>query len=40
MPDATYDAVIIGGGTEALVVAMYLARYGDFDLQRQLYRVM
>ena len=32
MPDATYDAVIIGGGTKALSVAMYLARYGGMSV--------
>jgi len=28
MPDATYDAVIIGGGNKALLLAMYLTKYG------------
>jgi len=32
MPDATYDAVIIGGGTKALFLAMYLARYGGLSV--------
>ena len=32
MPDATYDAVVIGGGTKGLAVAMYLARYGGMSV--------
>ena len=28
MPDETFDAVIIGGGTKALFLAMYLIEYG------------
>ncbi len=32
MPDATYDAVIIGGGNKGLVLAMYLARYGGMSV--------
>ena len=28
MADASYDAVIIGGGNKALVLALYLAKYG------------
>ncbi len=32
MPDETYDAVIVGGGTKALFLAMYLARYGGMSV--------
>ncbi len=32
MADATYDAVIIGGGNKGLVLAMYLARYGGMSV--------
>jgi len=32
MPDATYDAVIVGGGNKALALGMYLARYGGMDV--------
>jgi len=32
MPDETYDAVIIGGGTKGLFLAMYLARYGGMSV--------
>ena len=32
MPDATYDAVIIGGGAKALPLAMYLTRYGGMSV--------
>ena len=32
MPDATYDAVIIGGGNKGLALAMYLQRYGGMDV--------
>jgi len=32
MPDATYDAVIIGGGTKALFLAMYLIKYGGMSV--------
>jgi len=32
MPDETYDVVIIGGGTKALAVAMWLARYGGMSV--------
>ena len=32
MADATYDAVIIGAGNKALVLAMYLAKYGGMDV--------
>jgi len=32
MPDATYDAVIIGGGNKALAVGMYLQTYGAMDV--------
>jgi len=28
MPDKTYDAVIVGGGNKALLLAMYLIKYG------------
>jgi phytoene dehydrogenase-like protein len=28
MPDKTYDAVIVGGGNKALLLAMYLIRFG------------
>ena len=28
MADASYDAVIIGGGNKALVTALYLQKYG------------
>jgi L-2-hydroxyglutarate oxidase LhgO len=32
MADATYDAVLIGGGTKALITAMYLAKYGGMSV--------
>ena len=32
MPDASFDAVIIGGGNKALFTAMYLAKYGGMDV--------
>jgi phytoene dehydrogenase-like protein len=32
MGDATYDAVIIGGGNKGLILAMYLARYGGLSV--------
>src|SRR3990170_3668915 len=32
MSDATYDAVVIGGGTKALFTAMYLAKYGGMEV--------
>ncbi len=32
MADATYDAVIIGGGNKGLDLAMYLARYGGMSV--------
>ncbi len=32
MADATYDAIVIGGGNKGLVVAMYLAKYGGMDV--------
>ncbi|TAK35024.1 MAG: NAD(P)/FAD-dependent oxidoreductase [Chloroflexota bacterium] len=32
MPDTTYDAVIVGGGTKGLFLAMYLARYGGMSV--------
>ena len=32
MADATYDAVIIGGGNKGLVLAMYLAKYGGMSV--------
>ncbi len=32
MADETYDAVIVGAGNKALIVAMYLAKYGGMDV--------
>lgn len=32
MPDETFDAVIIGGGTKALFLAMYLLKYGGMSV--------
>jgi len=32
MPDETFDAVIIGGGTKALFLAMYLIEYGGMSV--------
>ena len=32
MADATYDAVIIGGGNKGLILAMYLAKYGGMSV--------
>ena len=32
MPDETFDAVIVGGGTTALYVAMYLMKYGGMSV--------
>ncbi|MFO8102505.1 MAG: NAD(P)/FAD-dependent oxidoreductase [Dehalococcoidia bacterium] len=32
MPDESFDAVIIGGGTKALFLAMYLTRYGGMSV--------
>ncbi len=32
MADATFDAVIIGGGNKALFLAMYLSRYGGMSV--------
>ncbi len=32
MADASYDAVIIGGGNKALITAMYLAKYGGMEV--------
>ncbi len=32
MADATFDAVIVGGGTKSLVTAIYLARYGGMSV--------
>jgi len=32
MPDETFDAVICGGGTKALFLAMYLAKYGGMSV--------
>ena len=32
MADATFDAVIIGGGNKGLVLAMYLAKYGGMSV--------
>jgi len=32
MADAAYDVVIVGGGTKALVAAIYLAKYGGMEV--------
>ncbi len=32
MSDASYDAIIIGGGNKGLILAMYLARYGGIKV--------
>ncbi len=32
MADRTYDAVIIGGGNKALLLAMYLIKYGGMTV--------
>ena len=32
MPDATFDAVIIGGGNKGLLLAMYLIKYGGMSV--------
>ncbi|MFC1868502.1 phytoene desaturase family protein [Thermodesulfobacteriota bacterium] len=32
MADATFDAVLIGGGTKGLITAMYLAKYGGMSV--------
>ena len=32
MPDEAFDAVIIGGGTKALFLAMYLIKYGGMSV--------
>jgi len=32
MPDDTFDAVIIGGGTKGLLIAMYLIKYGGMSV--------
>ena len=32
MPDETFDAVIVGGGTTALYTAMYLMKYGGMSV--------
>ncbi|NQT71819.1 MAG: NAD(P)/FAD-dependent oxidoreductase [Chloroflexi bacterium] len=32
MPDETFDAVIIGGGTKSLFLAMYLIKYGGMSV--------
>lgn len=32
MPDETYDAIIVGAGNKALIVAMYLAKYGGMSV--------
>ena len=32
MPDETFDAVIIGGGTKALFLAMYLTKYAEMSV--------
>ncbi len=32
MPDATFDAVIVGGGNKALLLAMYLMKFGGMSV--------
>ncbi len=32
MPDATYDAIIVGGGNKGLALAMYLTKYGGMSV--------
>ncbi|RLC94465.1 MAG: hypothetical protein DRI39_02840, partial [Chloroflexi bacterium] len=32
MADATFEAVIVGGGTKALFIAMYLVKYGGMSV--------
>src|SRR4030043_1250905 len=32
MPDLTFDAVVCGGGNKALLLAMYLAKYGGMSV--------
>ncbi len=32
MADATYDAIIVGGGSKGLILAMYLAKYGGMEV--------
>jgi len=32
MPDQTFDAVIVGGGSKALYLAMYLVRYAGMSV--------
>ncbi len=32
MPDATFDAIIVGGGNKALFTAIYLAKYGKMKV--------
>ena len=32
MPDQTFDAVIVGGGTKALFLAMYLSKFGGMSV--------
>jgi hypothetical protein len=32
MPDGTFDAVIIGGGTKALFLTMYLTKYTNMSV--------
>jgi thioredoxin reductase len=32
MPDESFDAVIIGGGSKALYVAMYLVKYAGMSV--------
>ena len=41
MADASFDAVIVGGGTKSMVTALYLAKYagmsvGVFEERREL----
>ena len=38
MADATYDAIVIGGGNKGLIVAMYLARVLTDQSYRQIGR--
>ena len=32
MADATFDAIVIGGGSKTLIAAMYLAKYGGMSV--------